>query len=214
MFDLQASRFCRAEDEQPDVGGHERVTVTSRRDARGARASLQLAYRAEPRLCSVFTFALVVVADPRRVRRALAEAAGRRRRRRRRRGACAWAAPGSAGSGAAAWLLRIAGDRVHFLFRERAHASRSRRTSRAPGHGAVDRAPRAARVSRPPADPARPGVPAQPPLPLVHDHGRLGPARDHRRAAHVRASGAARCSRCSRCRPWSSSWRARHRARG
>ncbi len=145
--------------------------------------SIRFAYRAEPKLLLV-SFALVVAswipdAFGALWLKLLADGAvagdGRR---------VAWAAAGLAASGAAAWLLRIAGDRVHFLFRERATIAIEAHVARAAGHGGVDRAPRAARVSRSPADPARPGVPAQPPLPLVHEHGGVGgAARDHRGAA-------------------------------
>jgi ATP-binding cassette subfamily B protein len=81
--------------------------------------SIRFAYRAEPRLLLV-SFALVVSswlpdAFGALWLKLLADGAlagdGRR---------VAWAAAGLAGSGEAAWLLRIAGDRVHFLFRERA----------------------------------------------------------------------------------------------
>ncbi len=81
--------------------------------------SIRFAYRAEPKLLLV-SFALVVSSWIPDAFGALwlkllanGAVAGDGRR-------VAWAAAGLAGSGAAAWLLRIAGDRVHFLFRERA----------------------------------------------------------------------------------------------
>ena len=81
--------------------------------------SIRFAYRAEPKLLLV-TFVLVVAswipdAFGALWLKLLADGAvgGDSRR-------VAWAAAGLAASGAAAWLLRIAGDRVHFLFRERA----------------------------------------------------------------------------------------------
>ena len=81
--------------------------------------SIRFAYRAEPKLLLV-SFALVVASWIPDAFGALwlkllanGAVAGDGRR-------VAWAAAGLAGSGAAAWLLRIAGDRVHFLFRERA----------------------------------------------------------------------------------------------
>jgi ATP-binding cassette subfamily B protein len=93
------------------------------RDLPGLGASLwhsiRFAYRAEPKLLLV-SFALVVSSWLPDAFGALwlkllanGAVAGDGRR-------VAWAAAGLAGSGAAAWLLRIAGDRVHFLFRERA----------------------------------------------------------------------------------------------
>ena len=81
--------------------------------------SIRFAWRAEPRLL-VVSFVLVVSSWIPDAFGALwlkllanGAVAGDGRR-------VAWAAAGLAGSGAAAWLLRIAGDRVHFLFRERA----------------------------------------------------------------------------------------------
>jgi len=81
--------------------------------------SIRFAWRAEPRLLLV-SFVLVVSSWIPDAFGALwlkllanGAVAGDGRR-------VAWAAAGLAGSGAAAWLLRIAGDRVHFLFRERA----------------------------------------------------------------------------------------------
>jgi ATP-binding cassette subfamily B protein len=81
--------------------------------------SIRFAWRAEPKLLLV-SFTLVVASWIPDAFGALwlkllanGAVAGDGRR-------VAWAAAGLAGSGAAAWLLRIAGDRVHFLFRERA----------------------------------------------------------------------------------------------
>jgi ATP-binding cassette subfamily B protein len=81
--------------------------------------SIRFAYRAEPKLLLV-SFVLVVSSW-------LPDAFGALWLKLLANGALAgdgrrvaWAAAGLAGSGAAAWLLRIAGDRVHFLFRERA----------------------------------------------------------------------------------------------
>jgi ATP-binding cassette subfamily B protein len=81
--------------------------------------SLGFAYRSEPRLL-VVSFVLVTgswIPDALGALwlKLLAEgvAAGRG-------SLVAWAAAGLAASGAAGWLLRIVGDRVHFLFRERA----------------------------------------------------------------------------------------------
>jgi ATP-binding cassette subfamily B protein len=81
--------------------------------------SIRFAWRAEPRLLLV-SFALVVsswIPDAfgalwlKMLANGAVAGDGRR---------VAWAAGGLAASGAVAWLLRIAGDRVHFLFRERA----------------------------------------------------------------------------------------------
>jgi ATP-binding cassette subfamily B protein len=81
--------------------------------------SIRFAYRAEPKLLLV-SFALVVSSW-------IPDAFGALWLKLLANGAVAgdgrkvaWAAAGLAASGAAAWLLRIAGDRVHFLFRERA----------------------------------------------------------------------------------------------
>jgi ATP-binding cassette subfamily B protein len=81
--------------------------------------SMRIAYRAEPRLL-VVTFVLVTTSWIPDALGALwlkflAEGVTKGKSN-----LIAWAAVGLAGSGAAGWLLRIVGDRIHFLFRERA----------------------------------------------------------------------------------------------